>query len=35
MSIADKLNTIAENQEKVFDAGKTKEYQDLMDMTRK
>ena len=31
MSIADKLNTIAENQEKVFEAGKTKEWSDFWD----
>lgn len=32
MSIADKLQTVAENQEKVFEAGKTKEWSDFWDV---
>lgn len=32
MSIADKLETVAENQEKVFEAGKTKEWSDFWDV---
>lgn len=31
MSISDKLTTIAENQQKVFDAGKKKQYDDFWD----
>ncbi len=31
MSIADKLQTVAENQEKVFEAGRTKEWSDFWD----
>ena len=32
MSIADKLTTVAENQEKVFEAGKTKQWSDFWDV---
>ena len=32
MSIADKLTTVAENQEKVFEAGRTKEWNDFWDI---
>lgn len=32
MSISDKLTTIAENEQKVFDAGKTKEWSDFWDV---
>lgn len=32
MSIADKLTTIADNQQRVFDAGKTKEWSDFWDL---
>lgn len=32
MSIADKLTTVAENQEKVFEAGRTKEWSDFWDI---
>lgn len=35
MSIADKLTTIAENQQKVFDAGKTKEWSDFWNAYQK
>ena len=31
MSIADKLTTIAENEQKVFDAGKQAEYDEFWD----
>ena len=32
MSVADKLTTIAENEQKVFEAGKTKEWNDFWDI---